>query len=158
MPRKKSAEVRQGWGTVDAVPVARPIAVAPDPDPTWYKSVRGEWSTFWDSEQALYVEAAELPQVLRLFDMRDMRERCRRQVRKSPTVEGSAGQPVSHPLAAEVHKYDSAIAQLERVLGLGGLNRMGLGIASADAAAKTLAALNAQALELDDVVDPRVIV
>ncbi len=134
----------------------------PGPLSNWLKVTRDAWGVFWtDAVLRQLVVEADLPQVLRLFDMRDMRERCAREARKNMTTLGSTGQVVVNPLAKEVHAYDTAIAALEKVLGLGSLNRMSLGIATGEAA-RSLDDLNARIAANDEpaleVVDPRLVI
>jgi len=118
------------------------------------KTTRELWDGFWSSvlvEEV--VQPVDLPAIRRLFALYDERERAYRAYRNERLVEGSQGQPVLHPLARQIPKYDSEIRQLEKEFGLTPKARAKLGISFTEAK-RRLSDLNRD-LEVDPDADPR---
>lgn len=120
---------------------------------------RSSWQAFWRSPLALAVdEAADLPALRRLWQIRDRRDRYERALRKQPIVAGSQGQPRANPLHQEIARLDAEIRQLEEKFGLTPAARARLGIQLGQAR-KTLEELNRQIVdaseEEDEGEDPR---
>lgn len=87
-----------------------------------------EWATFWESPLARYVAGADLGDLVRLFRLKDERERAYRGFRKERLVLGSKGQPVLNPLGAYVLQLDAELRQLSDRFGLSPKARAHLGI------------------------------
>lgn len=151
MPRPlKSDEDRQrrnvvGLGLVlvpETTPDSPEAADRPPPDHRWLAASKKAWVELWASEMVqAYNPVTDIPALRRLFGLRDQRERYQRLTDSDPVVEGSKGQPVSHPLLAEIQKLDPEIRQLEDRFGLNPKARASLGIKFGQRA-KTIADLN----------------
>ena len=109
-----------------------------------------QWAAFWASPLAITtVPTTDAPAIVRLFRLRDERERMARVIRRARVVLGSQGQPRANPLYAQIASFDAEIRQLEDRFGLTPMARLKLGITLGDAA-RSLADLNA---ELDGDLD-----
>ena len=106
----------------------------PDPPRTWLAVTKATWRTFWRSPLAPFVIEAEVDILERLFEMRDMQRRFRREGLKRPIVPGSQGQPVTNPLFDEADRLEPLIQRLEDKFGKTPLARLKLGVAFGDAA------------------------
>lgn len=108
------------------------------------KSTRARWRAYLESDVALAVDAAsDWPALERLFLMYDERERYRRELHKTPLVEGSMGQTVSHPFESAVSSLDRRIKDLEDRFGLSPKARAQLGV-EVGAAQRSLDEMNAR--------------
>jgi hypothetical protein len=79
-----------------------------------------------------------------LFEYRHELADAQARYRAEPLVEGSTGQPVLSPFAAEVHRLEGVIAKLEDRFGLTPLARLRLGVTLEEG--KSLASRNAALL------------
>lgn len=133
----------------------------PDPPRGLLAASRRSWETYWRSPLSSIVQEVHLPQLSRLWQLRDERERAYRVLRRERIVKGSMGQPRRSPLYDVIGALDSAIYQLEREYGLGPKAWVGLGLTLGEAA-RSLADLNddlerdAEAEE-DERPDPRLL-
>jgi hypothetical protein len=76
------------------------------------------WEQFWASPQAAHVLPAHLPALMRLFSLRDQRERFAREGLRDSVGTGSTGQLVLSPLVKHLPVLDAAILALEDRFGL----------------------------------------
>lgn len=91
------------------------------------------WKEFWASPLAEIVDVrTDLPALRRLFGLRDEQVRLAKVADKTPTVQGSTGQPVMNPLYKRVNELDSKINQLEDRFGFTPMARLKLGITFAE--------------------------
>lgn len=89
---------------------------------------RIEWKKIWDAGFWLKADQdyAWVEQIVRAYD--DI-EQFRKRVQDDGLVQhGSLGQPVAHPLLAEIHKCEATIRQCLSVLGFSPTDRARLGI------------------------------
>ena len=122
----------------------------PPPPEKLLKVTVGRWAAFWETEEGNATRPAELPQVERLFELMDERERARRAIRKQGRmVKGSQGQPVAHPLLKYVGDCEREIRALEDRLGLSRRAMVALGAGFANAQ-RSLDELNRAINEDDD--------
>lgn len=129
----------------------------PDPPRGLLASSRASWIAYWTSPVAKIVQAVHVPQLTRLWQLRDERDRCYRQLRKERLVKGSMGQPRRSPLWDAISQLDGEIRQLEDRFGLSPRAWLGLGITLGEAA-RSLADLNRELEDeagADGEVDPR---
>lgn len=160
MPRhsRSTAHERKALTALSGGLVDKPRAPA-----GFLAETRRGWDVFWESQQAALIQPAQIPGVERLFQLRDERARCYREVRKSRMVAGSKGQPRRSPLYDVINVLDGEIRQLEDRFGLSPKAWIALGGAIGDAA-RSLADLNAELEaddgddESDDPGDPRLLV
>lgn len=145
MPRRKPASERQNRETRDigllhltrhgmpaAPKVGERVMLAP---------VRESWEKFWRSDIAGAVLEADMPALIRLWSLYDMRERMLRAYMRKPFETGSTGQLVVHPAAREMASLDKRILPLEDHFGITPHGRLTLGIALG-AASKSLEEMN----------------
>lgn len=134
----------------------------PDPPRGLLASTRASWFDYWRSPLATIVQEVHLPQLSRLWQLRDERERAYRVLRRERIVKGSMGQPRRSPLYDVIGSLDSAIYQLEREYGLGPKAWVGLGLTLGEAA-RSLSDLNddlerdEDGTDSDDGPDPRLL-
>lgn len=94
---------------------------------------RAEWRKIWEAGfwLAPNQDYAWVEQIVRAYD--DI-ETFRKRVNDDGLVQkGSLGQPVAHPLIAEIHKCETTIRQCLSVLGFSPTDRARLGIMEAKA-------------------------
>lgn len=155
MPPRKPADRRQGKGTRDVgavSAVATSVPSAPHPSGSKLLAATVEaWETFWSDELAGLVKPADMPALVRLFRMYDLRERMERQLLKQPFAEGSTGQIVVHPASKEMASLDGRILALEDRFGITPAGRLKLGVVFG-AAARSLEELNRD-FDHDDEID-----
>ena len=136
--RKKSEVVRRNQPRVVELAEFRERSVPVRPFRFRFKSTGVWWESFWLSPVGLLVSVeSDLPVVVRLVSLLELREAAVRSVRVDPLVVGSQGQPVENPLAKAMSRYDSEIRALEDRLGLSPRARLSLNI-SLGAAKKSL--------------------
>ena len=136
--RKKSEVVRRNKPRVVELAEFRERSVPGVPFRFRFKSTGVWWESFWLSPVGLLVSVeSDLPVVVRLVSLLELREAAVRSVRVDPLVVGSQGQPVENPLAKAMSRYDSEIRALEDRLGLSPRARLSLNI-SLGAAKKSL--------------------
>jgi hypothetical protein len=87
-PRKPAGAVADPRNGVEEVPIeqARAELGHPEPPARLLASVQGEWDEFWASDVALLMQPSDFAAVRRLFLLRDERERCYREIRKTKTT------------------------------------------------------------------------
>lgn len=155
-PVSKPAHLRQRRNKPTSLVVVREGFGQPAPQKVWLAQTKAAWSTYWASELSAAIREAQLPMVVRLFALRDERERSYRVVVSGKRlVPGSKGQPVLNPLIDYVARCDGEIRQLEDRLGLSPRSMVALGQSFAKAA-KSLDDLNRSVAEVDeDEDDPR---
>lgn len=133
---RKLPDKRVNRSTADLAVLPGATLVIPDPPSTWLAVTRDAWAAMWTAEwfAGSFDMATGLPALVRLFDLRDTRERYAREARKQPLVTGSTGQPVLNPLGKAIPTLDTEIRQLEDRFGLNSKGRLGLGISTLDTA------------------------
>jgi len=118
---------KRGLELVDLASQKQPDV--PPPPAGLLQKTREAWTDFWGSEVAKVVDAAtDRSTLIRLFTLKDERERCYRAVRKERLVTGSRNQPVLNPLYRQLATLDSEIRQLEDRFGLTPQARAKLGL------------------------------
>lgn len=136
-----------------------PVTSVPEPPRGLSKATNEDWTAFWTSPFASLVTPAQYGSVRRLFELRDTRDKYRREGMKRPVVLGSTGQQVINPLLAQVDKLESQIVALEDRFGLSPMAAMKLQVKFGDASksiADTNARLAAGELEpVEEEADPR---
>ena len=163
MPRRKTPSARLNRETRDLGLVRRQAGAVPAPPKVGGKAmskrVRDWWTSYWESDVAGAVLDADMPALIRLFELYDVRERLMAVYVVEPFSTGSTGQLSMHPAAREIASLDGRIVQLESAFGITPDGRLKLGIVMG-AAAKSLDDLN-RAFNADvgddegDEVDPR---
>jgi len=145
MPRRKTPSARLNRETRDLGLVRRTSGEVPECPKVAGKvmvpRVREWWATFWASDIAGATLDADLPALVRLFELYDQRERLLAVYLKEPFSTGSTGQLVLHPAARELASLDGRIERLEGAFGITPDGRLKLGIVMG-AAAKSLEELN----------------
>jgi P27 family predicted phage terminase small subunit len=157
-PPPKPAQRRQGTARRDLGLVEAPaVPDIPAPPRGLLKTTREAWAAFWSSPVAAAVDrVSDLATLVRLFELRDERERCWRAVRSERLVLGSKGQPALNPLCRRVSTLDREITALEDRFGLSPLARLKLGVQFHEAA-RSLEELNRLLARADDdEPDPRI--
>jgi hypothetical protein len=113
--RKKQPEPEPPLATIVALPAPeRKEPPAPPRGRGWLRATRSAWADFWTSDGALRIRDEHVPGLVRLFDLRDERERMRRSIKElGRVVQGSKGQPVLNPLIREMRSLEAEIRQSE---------------------------------------------
>jgi hypothetical protein len=88
-------------------------AELPQPPAGLLRKHRQQWFEFWGTEDGQALGERYLPQVRRLFQLRDQFERAMRSVRKEPVVLGSMGQPRPNPMGDYALKAEAAVGRIE---------------------------------------------
>jgi hypothetical protein len=88
-----------------------------------------QWEAYWESPAAGIQTAADRGVVLRWIDAVDRYLRTMGEADKRPLVKGSTGQSVENPLYKIAGQALVTIERCEKQMGIGALNRAGLGIA-----------------------------
>ena len=133
---KKPVERRQRGartkdvGTVVALAPVDQAAKYPMPDPGWLPEVSEAWHEFFCSPLSgpKVFKSTDMPALRRLFVYRDRLMHATQQFEEQPTAEGSMGQMVLSPWAAEMHRLEAEIQKLEDRFGLTPLARLRLGV------------------------------
>ncbi|PXY33562.1 hypothetical protein BAY59_10795 [Prauserella coralliicola] len=120
-----------------------------------------QWERYWESTAAAVQMPADRGVVIRWIDAVDRYLRTIGEADKNPLVYGSQGQEVENPLYKIAEKALGTIERCEKQLGIGALNRAGLGIAVITEA-RSLADMNSRyggedagVDEATDEADPR---
>lgn len=159
-PPKKPAgrRVRTQTRDVGLVAVGSPRKTPPAPHPPGRKLLADtvhQWEEFWATDVAGMVKPADMPALVRLFRMYDLRARLEKIVLKEPLVPGSQGQPRMNPAAAELASLDTRILALEDRFAGSPMARLKLGVTFAEAA-RSLEDLNRDFdADEDEEEDPR---
>lgn len=103
--------------------------VRPEPPEDLCPEARSQWDAFWDSAAASIQTNADRGVVLRWIDAVDRYLRTLGDADKRPIVKGSTGQPIENPLYKIAAAALATVERAEKQLGIGALNRAGLGIA-----------------------------
>jgi hypothetical protein len=113
-PFSKPADERVGHHRkLAALPSPEALTETPDPPPGLLPKHRREWFEFWESGDGKRLGLSFLPQVRRLFQLRDQFERAMRVVRKAPMILGSMKQLRTNPQAEYAVKLEAAISRIE---------------------------------------------
>lgn len=135
MPPKKTADRRQGRGTVDvgkvsALPVRTVAGVMPECDMSWPDDVQRAWAEFWSSPLAdpRILKPTHMMALRRLFGHYARYVDACRRFDEEPETVGSMGQIIVSPWAAEMHRLESAIEKLEDRFGFSPMACLRLGV------------------------------
>lgn len=101
----------------------------PDPPTDLCAEATAQWEAYWESAAAGIQTPADRGVVLRWIDAVDRYLRTLGQADKRPLVKGSTGQLVENPLYKIAAAALATVERAEKQLGIGALNRAGLGIA-----------------------------
>lgn len=88
-----------------------------------------QWDAFWSDSAANVQTPADRGVVLRWIDAVDRYLRTLGEADSEPLVKGSTGQLVENPLYKIADRALGTVERCEKQLGIGALNRAGLGIA-----------------------------
>lgn len=105
-----------------------PLAKPQRPDSLCAEAAR-QWDAFWEDAAAQVQTSADRGVVLRWIDAVDRYLRTVGEADQEPLVKGSTGQQVENPLYKIAGRALSTVERCEKQLGIGALNRAGLGIA-----------------------------
>lgn len=133
MPRTKKAagqavDKRNGR-EANLVPVPSAELERPDLPPDLCPEAVAQWDAYWLSPAATIQTKADRGVVLRWIDSVNRYVRTIAEADLEPVVKGSQGQDVENPLYKVADRALGTIERAERQLGIGALNRAGLGIA-----------------------------
>lgn len=133
MPRTKkpagqAVDPRNGRRTELAVVPGKPVA-KPDPPASLCTEAQSQWDAYWESPAAGIQTDADQGVALRWIDAVDRYLRTLGEADKEPLVKGSTGQPTENPLYKIASAALATVERCEKQLGIGALNRAGLGIA-----------------------------
>lgn len=133
MPRTKKpagqAVDRRNGRRADLGVVPGGEVAKPEPPVDLCDEARVQWDAYWESAAAGVQTAADRGVVLRWIDAADRYLRTLGQADKRPIVKGSTGQPIENPLYKIAAAALATVERAEKQLGIGALNRAGLGIA-----------------------------
>ena len=101
----------------------------PDPPEKLCPEAVQQWDAYWESAAAGVQTPADRGVVLRWIDAVDRYLRTLGEADKRPLVKGSTGQQVVNPLYKIAQDALATVERAEKQLGIGALNRAGLGIA-----------------------------
>lgn len=107
------------------------------------EEARRQWDSYWEDTAATVQTPADRGVVLRWIDAVDRYLRTIGEADVTPLVSGSTGQLVENPLYKIAEKALATVERAEKQLGIGALNRAGLGIAVI-AEQRSLADMNAR--------------
>lgn len=147
MPRTKrpagtTVDRRNGRpAELSLVPDGQKLAQPPMPSGLCDEA-KAQWVAFWDASAAQVQTPADRGVVLRWVDSVNRYLRTIAEADEQPLVLGSTGQLVENPLYKIADRALKTIETCEKQLGIGALNRAGLGIAVITEA-KSLADMNA---------------
>jgi P27 family predicted phage terminase small subunit len=127
-PAGQAVDRRNGRrADLDLVP-GQPL-VKPEPSPSLCEEARAQWDAYWESTAAAVQTAADRGVVLRWVDAVDRYLRTLGEADQQPLVTGSTGQLVENPLYKIAAAALGTVERCEKQMGIGALNRAGLGIA-----------------------------
>lgn len=115
----------------------------PEPPMELCGEARKQWDAYWTDAASTVQTAADRGVVLRWIDAVNRYLRTVGEADERPLVEGSQGQLAENPLYKIADKALATVERCEKQLGIGALNRAGLGIAVI-AERKSLADMNAK--------------
>jgi P27 family predicted phage terminase small subunit len=101
----------------------------PEPPADLCVEARSQWDAYWASTASTIQTDADRGVVLRWIDAVDRYLRTLGDADKRPIVKGSTGQPIENPLYKIAAAALATVERAEKQLGIGALNRAGLGIA-----------------------------
>lgn len=101
----------------------------PDPPKDLCPEAVSQWDAYWSSQASQIQTAADRGVVLRWIDAVDRYLRTLGDADKRPIVKGSTGQPIENPLYKIAAAALATVERAEKQMGIGALNRAGLGIA-----------------------------
>lgn len=107
------------------------------------EEARRQWDSYWEDTAATVQTPADRGVVLRWVDAVDRYLRTIGEADDMPLVKGSTGQMVENPLYKIADRALATVERAEKQLGIGALNRAGLGIAVI-AEQRSLADMNAR--------------
>lgn len=142
--RRQRGDRTKDIGPVARLPVAQAVHVLPPAELHWRPEVQQAWAELASSPLAAVLKSTDLPAMVRLFEHRHRLADAMERFAETPEVEGSMGQPVLSPWAAEIHRLESVIGKLEDRFGLTPLARLRLGVTFEEGV--SLAQRNAQLL------------
>jgi P27 family predicted phage terminase small subunit len=133
MPRTKKpagqAVDRRNGREANLVPVPSADLERPEPPPDLCPEAMQQWDAYWLSPAATIQTKADRGVVLRWIDAVNRYLRTIGEADERPLVTGSQDQLVENPLYKIAEKALGTIERAEKQLGIGALNRAGLGIA-----------------------------
>lgn len=151
MPRTKKpagqAVDKRNGRRADLVPVGQ--LAKPEPPSNLCDEALQQWDSYWEDTAATVQTPADRGVVLRWVDAVDRYLRTIGEADQQPLVSGSTGQMVENPLYKIAERALATIERAEKQLGIGALNRAGLGIAVI-AEQRSLADMNARYGGSDD--------
>jgi hypothetical protein len=113
---------------------SKPPAVIPEPPDAWLAATKQAWTEYWSSPVASHIISSDLAGLRSLFVMRDRQERFWRAGMRKPTVQGSTGQLVVHPLVKAAIELEPKIQALADRYGANPRGRLSLTVGLGDAA------------------------
>ena len=147
-PQRRNVAAR-----LHALPAVRPVA---PPAPAGLSAALVEsWAVFWASSLAGVLVDTDVPDLERLWWLRDQEQRARAAYAKRPLVKGSMGQPVANPAGKMALEFMREARLLEDRFGLSPSARLRLGVTFGEAS-RSLDELNRMMQSDDDArPDPR---
>jgi P27 family predicted phage terminase small subunit len=140
-PPGQAIDKRNGQRAV-LVPVGENAEPVLPPDMHLCDEAREQWRLYWASGAATVQTPADRGVVLRWVDSINRYLKLIGEADEEPTVTGSTGQTVLNPLYRAAEMALGTIERCEKQMGIGALNRAGLGIAVLTEQ-RTLADMNA---------------
>jgi hypothetical protein len=140
-PAGTTVDKRNGAKT-DLTGVVSPLGRF-DPPPSLLPSTVDQWERYWADPVASASQIVDAGMLRRWIVAVDRYERTIAEADAEPLSVGSTGQPSPNPLYRIAKDAEVTINYCEKQLGIGGLNRAGLGITVASAR-KSLADMNAR--------------
>jgi len=132
MPRTKkpagSTVDKRNGRRADLVVAGEPV-VRPERPAGLCDEAAEQWDAFWTDSASSVQTAADRGVLLRWIDAADRYLRTIGEADLEPLVTGSTGQMVENPLYKIADRALGTIERCEKQLGIGALNRAGLGIA-----------------------------
>lgn len=153
MSARKPPERRQNRITRD-VGVVREPGTAPSVPRGLCKPARDAWTAYWADSVSGATTGSDIALITRWAKDLDRYHRLVAEADREPFVLGSKGQPILTPIYGLALKIQAAIADAERQLGIGPLNRLKLGLVVTESF-KSLADLNAEAEDDNSAYDIR---
>lgn len=99
----------------------------------WLPRIREEWRDLWRSDLARAFEDTDIPELRRLFKLKNEREIAQQVVDEAgQLIKGSQGQIVLNPLLRKIDAYDGHITAIADRFGLNPRSRLGLGFTFAE--------------------------
>jgi len=125
-----------------------------DPPEGLCEESMAQWDAYWDDAASTVQTSADRGVLLRWIDAVDRYLRTVAEADLEPVVSGSTGQPTENPLYKIADRALKTITDCEKQLGIGALNRAGLGIAVLTER-RSLADMNSRYGGADDGNGPR---